>query len=41
MPKSLTFNMANMFFNAICENKILTKISELTVICLKVSDMET
>ena len=32
MPKSQIFNWANMFFNAICENKNLTIISEFTVV---------
>ena len=32
MPKSRSFNVANMSFNAIRENKILSKISEFTVI---------
>ena len=31
MPKLLIFNMENMSFNAIRENKILAKISEFTV----------
>ena len=31
MPWSRIFIVANMSFNAICENKILTKISEFTV----------
>ena len=31
MLKSHIFNIANMFFNTIPENKILAKISELTV----------
>ena len=30
MPKSRIFNVANMSFNAIRENKILAKISEFT-----------
>ena len=34
MPNSQIFNIANMSFNAIRENKILTKISELTI-CLE------
>ena len=33
MPKSQIFTMANMSFNAICENKFLAKISEFTVSC--------
>ena len=32
MPKSRIFNVANMSFNAIREIKILTKISEFTVV---------
>ena len=31
MPWSRIFNVANMFFNAIPETKILAKISEFTV----------
>ena len=31
MPKSQMFDVANMSFNAIRENKILAKISEFTV----------
>ena len=31
MPKAQIFNVANMSFKAIRENKILTKISEFTV----------
>ena len=31
MPSLSSFNIANMSFNAICENKILAKISEFTV----------
>ena len=31
MPKSQAFNISNMYFNAICENKILAKISEFTL----------
>ena len=34
MPSSRIFNMANMSFKAICENKIFTKISEFTVYLL-------
>ena len=34
MPKSGIFNVANMPFNAMRENKILMKISEFTVYCL-------
>ena len=34
MPCSLFFYVANVSFNAICENKILEKISEFTVIHL-------
>ena len=33
MPKLRIFTMANVSFNAICENKILAKISALTVSC--------
>ena len=32
MPQSRIFNVANMFFKATRENKILAKISEFTVI---------
>ena len=32
MTKSQIFIMENMSFNAICENKILAKISEFTVV---------
>ena len=32
MHKSRILNMANMSFKAICENKILSKISEFTVL---------
>ena len=31
MPKSRIFSVANNSFNAICENKILAKISKFTV----------
>ena len=31
MPKSRSLNVTNMSFNAIHENKILTKISDFTV----------
>ena len=31
MPKPRTFDVANMSFNAIRENKILAKISEFTL----------
>ena len=31
------FNVTNMSFNAICENKIVTKISEFTVMYLHLS----
>ena len=38
MPLSRIFNVANVSFNAIRENKILAKISELTVehICINI-----
>ena len=32
MPKSQLFNMANMSFDAIRENKILSKFSKFTVV---------
>ena len=35
MPKSQIFNIANMSFNAIRENKMLAKISEFTVPFIK------
>ena len=33
MPLSLIFDVASMSVNAICENNILAKISEYTVVC--------
>ena len=42
MPKSRIFNVANMPFNAIRENKILAKTSEFTVCtCINVSRSDT